>query len=109
MGAAERTGEDVSSYPQLIETIRQDPKMAQFIAGSILALVAPEGFEKAYGTLSENRRSDEVQPFKVRQEAATAGIKETEQRFAPEKATGRGDCRSGRTASPSLGRFVPKL
>lgn len=86
LSAAKNTGEDVSSYPQLIEMIRRDPKAAQAIAGVNLSIAAPEGFEKTYGALGEERRADEVQPYKVRQEGAKASQEETTARFAPQKA-----------------------
>lgn len=86
MDAAQSTGEDVSAYPQMIEAIRQNPKAAQALAGINLSLAAPESFEKAYATIGDERRSDELQPDLVRKGKAEAGIKETEQRFAPQKA-----------------------
>ncbi|MBB4857013.1 type II secretory pathway pseudopilin PulG/outer membrane murein-binding lipoprotein Lpp [Novosphingobium chloroacetimidivorans] len=84
MDASKQTGEDVSAYPQIIEMIRQDPQHA--LAWSAINLASAMGAEKFadnYGKLGEERRAEEVQPYKVQQEAAEASIKGTEAQYKP--------------------------
>jgi len=84
MDAAGQTGEDVSAYPGLIEMIRNNPQGAQALAAINLATaMGPEKFAENYGKIGDERRADEVQPYKVQQEAAEASIKGTEAEYKP--------------------------
>lgn len=87
MDAAGQTGEDVSAYPQLIETIRSNPKGALALAGLNLSLgMGHDKFADTYGKLGDEGRATEVQPYKVAEAKATASIKGTEARYAPQTA-----------------------
>lgn len=87
MEADKAAGLDINGYQDLIDAIQSNPKSGLAIAGLMLAAGAgPEKFAEAHGKLAENARADEVQPFKVAQEAATAAIKGTEAQYAPQKA-----------------------
>jgi hypothetical protein len=82
--AAKATGEDVSAYPAIIDMIRTDPQHA--LAWSSINMATALGQEKFadnYGKIGEERRADEVQPYKVQQEAADASIKGTEAQYKP--------------------------
>jgi hypothetical protein len=87
MDADKAAGLDINGYQEMIDTIQQNPKAGLAMVGLMLGAGAgPEKFAEAFGKVSENQRANEVQPFKVRQEAATASTKETEAQFAPQNA-----------------------
>jgi len=87
MEASGQTGEDVSAYPQLIQHIQDNPDSARALAGINLATaLGPEKFADNFGKIGSEQRDNEVQPYKVQQEAANASIKGTEAQFAPAKA-----------------------
>ena len=78
MAVAQQTGEDVSSYPQLIDLIRTNPKAARTFAwGGVLSALGPEKFADNFGKISEPARG------KAAAEASTA---ETEAQYAAPKA-----------------------
>jgi hypothetical protein len=84
MEAAKTTGEDVSAYPQVIEMIRQDPQHAlAWSAINLASALGPEKFADNYKAIGGEQRDNEVQPYKVAQEAADASIKGTEAQYKP--------------------------
>jgi len=84
IAAAKTTGEDVSAYPDLIDLIRNNPQGAKALSAINLATaLGPEKFADNYGKIGDERRADEVQPYKVQQEAADASIKGTEAQYKP--------------------------
>ena len=84
MEASKQTGEDVSAYPQIIDMIRQDPQHAlAWSAINLASAMGPEKFADNYKAVGEEQRSNEVQPYKVQQEAADASIKGTEAQYKP--------------------------
>ena len=83
--AADRTGEDVSGYDQLIQLIRDNPKGALgFAQLSLAAGMGPDKFDKVYGGLGSERRDTEKQPYIVAQESAKATQEGVKAQYAPQ-------------------------
>lgn len=71
----------------LLNAISHDPKAGLALANMMLVgLAGPDKIAESIKNVGENQRADEVQPFKVAQESATAAIKGTEAQYAPQKA-----------------------
>lgn len=81
-----KAGLDTSEYAPLIELLNSDPDRAKTVAGMMIASrTGADKFAETFDKFGAGIRADEVQPYKVRQEAAQAEIKTTEAQFAPDK------------------------
>lgn len=84
MDAAGKTGEDVSSYPKLIQTIRENPEAARALAAVNFAIGAgPEKMGETYAKVSETDRANQLQPAAMQEAAAKASIATTEAQYKP--------------------------
>lgn len=85
--ADKAAGVDVSSYPQLIQSIRANPAQAKVWANITLAAgMGPDKFADAYGRIGEEGRANEKQPFVIQQAAADAAKAQTDAAYAPQMA-----------------------
>jgi len=80
-------GVDVSSYPQLIQAIHDNPDGAKVWVNIMLATgMGQDKFAEAYGTIGKEGREAELQPATVRAANAKAASAETEAAYAPQVA-----------------------
>ena len=85
--ADEAAGLDTSSYDQLGELLDTNPAAVSIFAGSIVSKIAgPDKYAETFGKIGEEDRSNQKQPYVLRQEAAKASQEETAAQYAPQRA-----------------------